>query len=118
MTPTELRRTLVARSSAVRAASEIRRDLAVKAITDVATELARRGMVVEAWLIGSAAWGGFGLRSDVDVVVRGLAVSERAMAENAFSERVGAGVGVDLLRWEELPEGFCERVLGEGVRLA
>ena len=41
-----------------------------------------------AWLIGSLAWGGFGERSDVDVVVRGLDWNEAMTLELALSRAV------------------------------
>lgn len=66
-----------------------------------------------AWLIGSLAWGGFGERSDVDVVVEGLA-SEAATRLEQVLVRM-AGVPVDLLHLETLPEAFRERVVAEGV---
>lgn len=68
---------------------------------------------VTAWLIGSLAWGGFGERSDVDVVVSGLKGDEATRLELLL---VGAaGVPVDLLHLETLPESFRSRVLAEGT---
>jgi predicted nucleotidyltransferase len=66
-----------------------------------------------AWLIGSLAWGGFGHRSDVDVVVSGLRPMDEAALETALAG--AAGVPVDLLRLETLAPGFRERVMREGV---
>jgi predicted nucleotidyltransferase len=71
------------------------------------------GRTPRAWLIGSLAWGGFGVRSDVDVVVEGLAPRESTELELALVRRLG--LPVDLLRFEELPESFRARVQREGV---
>ena len=74
------------------------------------------GTIAEAWLVGSAAWGGFGVRSDLDVVVRGLA--SEAVDEVADGLVVATGLPVDVLRIEELSERFAQRVVTEGERLA
>jgi predicted nucleotidyltransferase len=68
------------------------------------------------WLIGSLAWGGFGERSDVDLVVspsdsRGLERLERAVAE-------ATGASVDLLLLDDLPQSFRTRVERDGLRIA
>lgn len=68
---------------------------------------------VTAWLIGSLAWGGFGERSDVDVVVAGLSAADATRLEPLLV-RV-AGVPVDLLHLETLPESFRARVVSEGM---
>lgn len=68
-----------------------------------------------AWLIGSLAWGGFGPRSDVDLVVSGLSGRDITALESAVAERLG--VGVDILVLEDLPPRFRERVEAEGVPL-
>jgi predicted nucleotidyltransferase len=52
------------------------------------------------WLIGSLAWGGFGTRSDVDVVVRGMPTHRFAALETAWT--LAPGVLVDLPRFEGL----------------
>lgn len=67
----------------------------------------------EAWLIGSLAWGGFGERSDVDVVVRGLSSDSVSELERSLSE--ATGVEVDLLDLSSLTEPFRARVLAEGI---
>jgi predicted nucleotidyltransferase len=71
------------------------------------------GRAARAWLIGSLAWGGFGVRSDVDVVVEGLTPREAMELELALVRRLG--LPVDLLRFEELPEPFRARIQREGV---
>lgn len=68
-----------------------------------------------AWLIGSLAWGGFGERSDVDVVVAGVSSEQATRLERALLR--SAGVPVDLLQLEALPERFRERVTADGVRV-
>lgn len=68
-----------------------------------------------AWLIGSLAWGGFGVRSDVDLVCDGIS-SERLLAlEHLVTTTTGAAV--DLLDLEALTPSFRDRVLGEGLSL-
>lgn len=69
----------------------------------------------EAWLIGSLAWGGFGEHSDIDVVVRGLAPPEATRLELGLLRALGWTV--EVLRFEELPTSFGERVLREGIVL-
>lgn len=73
------------------------------------------GAFEAAWLVGSLAWGGFGRRSDVDVVVRGADSSRIGALSGRLSDAVDACV--DLLRFEDLPEGFRQRVLNAGERL-
>jgi predicted nucleotidyltransferase len=116
VTPAELRRTLADRRSAARRSAEERREAAVRAVRGLCAELARSGVLARAWLVGSAAWGGFGERSDLDVVVRGLDVARRAEVQALLAD--GGRAPVDLLRWEELPDGFRDRVAREGVELS
>lgn len=116
VSPAELRRTLIDRARETRRADEARRARAVEAIRGACEELARTGALDAAWLIGSAAWGGFGERSDVDLVVRGLLPAR--LTETADRLSASAGVAVDLLRWEELDECFRTRIEREGVRLS
>jgi predicted nucleotidyltransferase len=71
---------------------------------------------VELWLIGSLAWGGFGVRSDVDVVARGLPIERVCAIETAWIFALREQV--ELLRFEELQPSFQERVLREGVLLS
>jgi predicted nucleotidyltransferase len=66
-----------------------------------------------AWLIGSLAWGGFGERSDVDLVVERLSPDCAAELERALADL--AGCEPDLLRLAELSPAFRERVLRTGV---
>jgi predicted nucleotidyltransferase len=113
--PSDLAATLVARRRAARERERDRASDLRERLRHVVGHLRREGRLDGAWLIGSLAWGGFGERSDVDVVVRGV---EAARAGALWAEVVDAlGVSVDLLQYEELPEGFRRRVAGEGVRL-
>lgn len=116
VTASGLRATLAARSRAAQAKAQAQRDRAVASVTEKCAALVRAGAISGAWLVGSAAWGGFGERSDIDVVVRDL--DERAATGAADALTEAAGVCVDLLRIEELPAGFRQRVLREGERLA
>lgn len=68
-----------------------------------------------AWLIGSLAWGGFGERSDIDLVTCGVDGADATRIEDAVTRSVG--VSVDLLDFEALPPGFRERVEREGIPL-
>lgn len=116
VSPADLRRTLAARVVRSRARAEARRAGAVDAARAVCRELVREGAIGEAWLIGSAAWGAFGDRSDIDIVVRGLASGDAVSLSDRLADR--ARIEVDLLRWEELHETFRSRILAEGERLA
>jgi predicted nucleotidyltransferase len=66
-----------------------------------------------AWLIGSLAWGGFGERSDVDLVISGVTGPQASLLEDAVG-RV-ARATVDVLQLDELPASFRQRVVREGV---
>jgi predicted nucleotidyltransferase len=68
-----------------------------------------------AWLIGSLAWGGFGERSDVDLVLTGVQAADATAIADAVAR--AAGVEVDLLELEQLPAAFRDRVDREGVPL-
>lgn len=100
----ELRR----REALARAARERHADELRAAVIALVRKQGLRG-----WLIGSLAWGGFGERSDVDLVLE-AATSERAIAlelELARTLRVPA----DVLAIEELPSDFAARVRREGI---
>ncbi|MBI1948901.1 MAG: nucleotidyltransferase domain-containing protein [Deltaproteobacteria bacterium] len=116
VTPADLRATLLARARQKRAGEEARRRVLVEGAERAAADLAGTGRIVRAWLIGSAAWGGFGERSDVDVVVRGLDVAHRVAAEDLFGAACHGPV--DLLRFEDLDAAFQARVEREGRRIA
>lgn len=69
----------------------------------------------DAILFGSLAWGAFHEASDVDVAVSGIdyATSLRAMSNSCDL----MGLTVEVLRLEDLPEGFRRRFVEEGERL-
>jgi predicted nucleotidyltransferase len=69
----------------------------------------------KAWLIGSLAWGGFGERSDVDMVLEHLSPDRTAELEWALAE-LGGGEP-DLLSLDELSPAFRERVLQTGIKI-
>jgi predicted nucleotidyltransferase len=85
------------------------------AVRSALADAIRAGAIEGAWIIGSSVWGGFGERSDVDVVVRGLDVARRNEFADALATR--AGVAVDLLRWEELDATFRARIEADGERV-
>jgi predicted nucleotidyltransferase len=114
--PAQLRKVLADRCRRARTADEARRSGAVERARTACGALAREHVLASAWVVGSAAWGGFGERSDLDVVVEGLAPEAAAAAADTLAGV--AGLPVDLLRLEELPETFRERVRRDGVRLA
>jgi predicted nucleotidyltransferase len=82
--------------------------------SEVAALLAE-GVARRAWLIGSLAWGNFGVRSDVDLVLEELAIDRIGATSERIASRVHASV--DVLRIEEIPAAFRRRVLAEGVEL-
>lgn len=87
--PADLVRELVRRGTAQRAADQGRaREVRRLVAAEVAAILEDR-WAYRAWLIGSLAWGTFGVRSDVDI-----------------------------LRIEDLPESFRQRIVAEGIELA
>lgn len=73
------------------------------------------GPGIDAWLIGSLAWGGFGERSDIDVVLRGATPEQACRLEVLLTHDLR--LPVDMLRLEELPDSFRERVVNQGVLL-
>lgn len=68
-----------------------------------------------AWLIGSLAWGGFGERSDVDLVVSGIGADRLLTIEREVGR--AAAAEVELLDLDILPATFRERVLAEGIAI-
>jgi predicted nucleotidyltransferase len=65
----------------------------------LAREIEGAADVVRAWLIGSLAWGGFGERSDIDLVVEGPSAPQALHLGHRVTGRLG--VHVDVLRLEE-----------------
>jgi predicted nucleotidyltransferase len=113
--PEDLARTLIERERAARQLRE-RRSEELRAAVEAWVREAKAGRRLErAWLIGSLAWGEWGERSDVDLVVEGLPDPEAAKAWGELERLLGTQV--DLLRIEELPADFAARVREEGVPL-
>ncbi len=106
---------LLERARARRGRERERGLLIAARLRSVVAALRADGAFEAAWLIGSLAWGGFGCRSDVDVVVRGADPSRIGALAGRLSNDVEACV--DLLRIEDLPDGFRLRVLDQGARL-
>ncbi len=110
-----LARELLRRAARNAATATSRRELAVRQTRQVVQRLLADGVIARAWLIGSAATGTFGTRSDVDVVVEGLEQQQHGKALLMFEREVDAVV--DLLQLEQLPAPFRERVISEGEPL-
>jgi len=113
--PADLARELVRRRRVERDGNDRRAEKLRSAIAGEAAAIARDLGCGRAWLIGSLAWGNFGERSDVDIVFEGLALDRIGEAAARLGDRLR--VGVDVLRFEDLPGGFRDRVLAEGVEL-
>jgi predicted nucleotidyltransferase len=111
LSPEETLSTLRKRSADLRRAAEVRAGtVRAEVIAAVAARLPPGG---RAWLIGSLAWGGFGERSDVDLVfdsVDAMLVTEIELQIAGTSK-----VFVDTLMLADLPSAFRDRVLGEGL---
>lgn len=110
--PTDLASTLLERARANARRDEERRRAVLAAVETVGRELVAAGTARGVWVIGSVAHGGFGERSDADVVVSGVAPG----STDAVRERFAAAcpVPVDVLELELLPESFRARVLASG----
>ncbi len=115
VTPAELADTLVQRFRAEREAAEARAEEIRRLVSEWARVARSAGLIRNAWLIGSLAWGTFGARSDVDIVVEGLPEDREAEVWAELVERLRAEV--DLLTIESLPESFARRVRERGLVL-
>jgi predicted nucleotidyltransferase len=112
VSPDELAATLMRRASAQHAADERARETCLGEVERV-LRASRVALGFErAWVIGSLAWGSFGLRSDIDVVIAGAIPA--VLIE--LSDRIGRATSrsVDVLALEGLPSRFRQRVLSEG----
>jgi predicted nucleotidyltransferase len=112
--PEQLAATLTRRARQRRMEDEKRLAHARAGAVDALRACIADGVLQRAWLIGSAAWGAAHSRSDLDVVVEGISEGYGLLWDR-LSE--AAGMDVDLLRPEELDEGFRTRVLSEGVEI-
>jgi len=112
VSPKELAQTLLRRAAKRRVEDERAREECLRAVRGVVAPLRASLGFDRVWIIGSLAWGGFGVRSDVDVVIEGGGPE----ALLAAAEAIGAatGRGVDVLSLDQLPPAFRSRVLSEG----
>jgi predicted nucleotidyltransferase len=106
-------RMLRERAQRARAAREGRAAEALRRVEAMVSPLLPEGG--RAWLIGSLAWGGFGERSDIDLVTCGVNGVDATRIEDAVTRSLG--VSVDLLELEVLPQGFRQRIEREGIPL-
>ncbi|GAC1540600.1 MAG: hypothetical protein NVS3B10_05260 [Polyangiales bacterium] len=120
VSPAETARHLRARAAErlerITARSTLARALAER----VAALLIREFGATEVWLWGSVARGRVHERSDIDLVVAGIA-ADRLDAARAAIETLdvdGGVLPVDLLALDALPEPWRARVVRDGVRLA
>ena len=111
--PGDLAATLVCRHRQRREYQRQRAEQVRRIVDDTVLSALESGRFRRAWLIGSLAHGHFGVRSDVDLVVEGLPAHELPAMWNELCELLD--LHVDLLRLEELPATFRERVLREGL---
>jgi predicted nucleotidyltransferase len=111
VTPEETLATLRRQSAAARQQAAARET----AIRERAIELvgSRLPPSARVWLIGSLAWGGFGERSDVDLVFDGL--EDRLVTEIEIELTRALEIPVDTLRLADLPTPFRDRVQREGL---
>ncbi len=116
VTPDDLARTLKSRVRAQLRRDALERErvlVSVRAtVADLRTSLGFR----EAWTIGSVAWGDFGVRSDIDIVLEGASPSALIETAELLGQRTGRLV--DVLALEALSEEFQRRVRTEGLRVA
>jgi predicted nucleotidyltransferase len=113
VTPAETAATLRQRSAEARRQAEIH----AAAVREQALGIVR-GLLppgARAWLIGSLAWGGFGVRSDIDLVLSGVAGPRETEIEVAVCR--ATATEVDVLTFEFLPPAFRERIEREGMAL-
>jgi predicted nucleotidyltransferase len=108
MVVTLQQRSARAREAALKRAAEVRAQV---------VELVRGQLPAgaRAWLVGSLAWGSFGERSDVDLVLDGVSGPFGTAIEIAVTR--ATGVEVDLLPFRGLSPSFQSRVLQEGLAI-
>jgi len=68
-----------------------------------------------AWLIGSLAWGAFGTRSDIDIVLADLSEDDETVLEWALIQSTDRAI--ELLRLRDLPPAFQSRVVRDGLQI-
>lgn len=92
---------------------ERRRQRVAKQVRAAMAALKKLG--VEAELIGSFAWGGFGIQSDIDI----LFLEERGQSRGlilAAARDVVHEATVDMIFWNSLSEGERQVIVSEKVR--
>jgi predicted nucleotidyltransferase len=113
VTPQETAATLRQRSADDRRAAESRAaEVRDRVVALVHAQLPAGG---RAWLIGSLAWGGFGVRSDIDLVFARVDGQTATSIEIAVCTTLG--IEVDPLIFESLPPSFRARVEREGLAI-
>lgn len=117
VTASDLARALVLRTRTRQAAEERQRLEVMHTLREAVPLIAEELSLGHVWVIGSAAWGGFGLRSDVDLVVEH---GERTGARVELADRVGSLLGrvVEVLPLAQVVDSLRRRTLAEGVRVA
>jgi predicted nucleotidyltransferase len=113
VTPSELAATLLRRAAARRLADASDEERCRAEVLRLIPALRRELGFRRAWLIGTLAWGGFGVRSDIDVVLEGA----DAKVVRAVAERLGEATGreVDVLVLDTVPASFKERIVKDGL---
>jgi predicted nucleotidyltransferase len=112
VTPAELAQTLLRRAAKRRIEDERAGEDCLRAVRGVVATLRSSLGFDRVWIIGSLAWGRFGVRSDVDVVIEGG--SPEALVTAADEIGAATGRSVDVLALDQLPPAFRRRVLLEG----
>jgi predicted nucleotidyltransferase len=80
------------------------------------SKLAAQPRVQRIWLFGSRARGDARERSDIDIAIEAPEADRREWLEMCclVEEEAETLLPIDLLRLEDVPEGFRERVRAEG----
>lgn len=113
VTPAELAATLLRRAAARRVEDADDEERCRREVLTLLPALRRELGFRRAWLIGTLAWGGFGVRSDIDVVLEAL----DAEVAHVVAERLGHATGreVDVLVFDTLPPSFKDRIVKDGL---
>jgi predicted nucleotidyltransferase len=113
VTPADLAATLLRRAAARRVEDADDGERCRREVLTLLPVLRRELGFRRAWLVGTLAWGGFGVRSDIDVVVE----ATDAEAAHVIAERLGDATGreVDVLVLDTLPPSFQDRIVKDGL---
>lgn len=112
VTPAQTAQTLIRRFEERLRRHERAMEEAREALDRVLPGALERHGARRAWLFGSLAWGGTHDESDVDLAVEGLRPEQQTALHVELMRALP--LRVDLLRLDELPEDFRERILAEG----